>query len=29
MKHWFAIFLLVFALRANAHEVRPAYLELT
>ncbi|HEV2840357.1 MAG TPA: HupE/UreJ family protein [Chthoniobacterales bacterium] len=29
MKRWFAIFLLVFALRANAHEVRPAYLELT
>ncbi len=29
MKRWLAIFLLVFALRANAHEVRPAYLELT
>jgi hydrogenase/urease accessory protein HupE len=29
MKRWLAIFLLVFVLRANAHEVRPAYLELT
>jgi hydrogenase/urease accessory protein HupE len=29
MKRWSAIFLLVFALRANAHEVRPAFLELT
>lgn len=29
MRRWLAIFLLLFALRANAHEVRPAYLELT
>ena len=29
MKRWLAIFLLIFALRANAHEVRPAFLELT
>jgi len=29
MKRWLALFLLFFALRANAHEVRPAYLELT
>jgi hydrogenase/urease accessory protein HupE len=29
MKRWLAIFLLVLAQRANAHEVRPAYLELT
>jgi len=29
MKRWFAIILLFIALRANAHEVRPAFLELT
>ena len=29
MKRWFALFLLVLAMRAQAHEVRPAYLELT
>ncbi len=29
MKRCFILFLLIFALRANAHEVRPAYLELT
>ena len=29
MKTWLAIFLLVFTLRVTAHEVRPAYLELT
>ncbi len=29
MKRWLPIFLLVLTLRANAHEVRPAYLELT
>jgi hydrogenase/urease accessory protein HupE len=29
MKRWLAVFLLIFALRMNAHEVRPAFLELT
>jgi hydrogenase/urease accessory protein HupE len=29
MKRWLAILLVIFALRANAHEVRPAFLELT
>ena len=29
MKRWIALLLLVFVLRANAHEVRPAFLELT
>jgi hydrogenase/urease accessory protein HupE len=29
MKRWLAILLLIFALRADAHEVRPAFLELT
>src|SRR5436190_10815391 len=29
MKHWLAIILLFVALRVAAHEVRPAYLELT
>jgi hydrogenase/urease accessory protein HupE len=29
MKRWLAVFLLIFALRANAHEVRPAFLEVT
>ncbi len=29
MRRWLAIFLLIFALRGHAHEVRPAYLELT
>jgi len=29
MRRWLAIFLLIVAMRANAHEVRPAYLELT
>jgi hydrogenase/urease accessory protein HupE len=29
MKRWLAVVLLIFALRANAHEVRPAFLELT
>jgi HupE / UreJ protein len=29
MKRWLAFLLLIFALRANAHEVRPAFLELT
>jgi len=29
MKRWLTVFLLAFALRVHAHEVRPAYLELT
>jgi hydrogenase/urease accessory protein HupE len=29
MKRWFAAFLFIFALSANAHEVRPAFLEVT